>query len=294
MVKYKKSSKKPIIISIIAVLLVGVMSLSIFSIFNTDNKTISASKFKIGSVSSLSGEYLENNQSIFTPEAFKCQGLQIEKAFDAEGTFSVFYYDMLDKFIGSDKNIGSSKYVIPDEYKYAVTCRIVITPVLKEDQVSINSYQISGIVKDYKIKVSDNQDIENLDLFVGNDSNVKLLLDCSVSEIEGYSETNGLTKRITLSTDKKFTSLYIVSKIDLTNKELLSEKDGGNLLAIRFWQNPGFLISDFSVATVIINNGRYIYDFTDYVNSLIDSKKLKNLDFDFNYLKTAKPQIYVA
>ena len=66
------------------------------------------------------------------------------------------------------------------------------------------------------------------------------------------------------------------------------------MLAIRFWQNPGFLISDFSVATVIINNGRYIYDFTDYVNSLIDSKKLKNLDFDFNYLKTAKPQIYVA
>lgn len=118
--------------------------------------------YKVGGLTSY-GKYQETKESIYTKEAFQCQGLLIEPQFDSTITYQVFFYDNLGNFVSSTSSMeGYYTDEIPTGSSYA---RIVITPKwdkdTKDDDRKINIFQVSKYSKQLTIKVNAEQKDEN-------------------------------------------------------------------------------------------------------------------------------------
>lgn len=108
--------------------------------------------YEIGGLTAY-GKYAETKESIYTKEAFKCDGLYIEPEFDATITYQVFFYDGLGNFISSTASLeGYYTDEIPADSSYA---RIVITPKWdKDEEKKINIFQVNKYAKQLNVKVS--------------------------------------------------------------------------------------------------------------------------------------------
>lgn len=110
--------------------------------------------YEIGGLTAY-GKYEETKESIYTKEAFKCDGLYIEPEFDSTITYQVFFYDSLGNFVSSTASLeGYYTETIPAGSSYA---RIVITPKWDKgtaaDDKKINIFQINKYAKQLNVKV---------------------------------------------------------------------------------------------------------------------------------------------
>lgn len=99
------------------------------------------------------GAYLDTKASIYTENAFECQGLDIDMAFKHDISYRVFFYDEDNDFISATtKQTGNyDENTTPSIACYA---RIVITP---NDDDEIKWHEIKGYAKQLSIEVNREQ-----------------------------------------------------------------------------------------------------------------------------------------
>lgn len=129
--KYKtKSIIKKVALAlagIVAVSAVGVGVAKLVEYMQDDLKTISPS-FDVGNLGA-DGKYVNDESTLYTKEAFQCDGLQIKLDFDNEIDYQIFFYDDLDNFIESTEVLSAAySETVHDGY-----ARIVIIPNNDED-----------------------------------------------------------------------------------------------------------------------------------------------------------------
>lgn len=98
------------------------------------------------------GAYLETKESIYTKDAFECQGLNVKLAFDNNISYRIFFYDSEDKFFNATEKLTTNYNGVISPFVY--TARIVITP--NEDS-KISWYEKNGYAKQLTISVDKEQ-----------------------------------------------------------------------------------------------------------------------------------------
>lgn len=158
-----KRQTKDLLMKIISVVLVvaTVVGITVLVSHFVSNKADDDGKvevklsYEIGGLTSY-GKYEETKQSIYTKEAFECDGLNIKPQFDSTITYQVFFYDDLGNFVSATANLeGYYTEEIPEGSSYA---RIMITPKwdneTKDDDKKITIFQINKYAKQLTVKVN--------------------------------------------------------------------------------------------------------------------------------------------
>lgn len=157
-----KLKKNWIIYLIVGLLLLGVVGGGIVGILKLtdtgklDTKTISSTKFSVGGLDS-NGKYMNTNTSIYTKEAFECQGLEVSLDFDNEIEYQIYFYDQNNDFVHTTGKLSGAfvKESVPFFAKYA---RIVVTP--KEDDV-VSTIEVLKYARQLTVKVNREQGFKN-------------------------------------------------------------------------------------------------------------------------------------
>lgn len=107
--------------------------------------------YDIGALSK-DGKYVESDVSIYTKEAFACEGLRITPIFDNTITYRVFFYDQDGYFISATDTLDNVYTNVPLVACYA---RIEITP---DDDEVVSWWEKAGYANQLKIEVSETQE----------------------------------------------------------------------------------------------------------------------------------------
>ena len=222
--KNKKLWKKIGIGAVAGVLGIGAI-MGVGALLNKEDETtkIINPTYAIGGLTE-QGEYLETKESIYTKDAFECQGLDIDIDFKHNVTYRIFFYDEDNEFLSSteklDKNYDES--TTPEQSVYA---RIVITP--NEDD-EIKWYEVNGYADQLQIEVNiDQVEKDYTDYFAtgthfANQMNTNGTgTQFALSERDGYS-----TVAIDCTGHKSFRIVYEEGKTSLTTRYDFVGADG--------------------------------------------------------------------
>ena len=116
--------------------------------------------FEVGGIDEL-GKYEAVENSIYTKEAFECQGLEVKVEFDSTINYEVFYYDVNANYLSSTGvQVGNLDCNVPDSATHA---RIEITPnwekleIEKEDEQVVKWYEVTKYAKQLNLRVFKDQ-----------------------------------------------------------------------------------------------------------------------------------------
>lgn len=247
-------------IALIVVLVVAVLGGGVAGIISLvdsdkfDTKNISDLSFGVGGLDS-AGKYMSTDQSIYTKDAFECQGLNVSLEFDSEISYQIYFYDQNNDFVHTTGKLEGAFVAdsIPFFAKYA---RIVITP---DDDEKVTSLEVLKYAKQLNAKVNREQGFKNY---------TENLLDFSYENC--YINSNGeLTEN-----DPETTGYTFVATCEYVNissyEEGLYFKDNPNSSWTRgmvfcFYDiNKNFIdsvvVRDIAVNTFISSEGVYYYE----------------------------------
>lgn len=161
----KRKTKNTLKTIAMAVLGVGAIvgSVGIINSFvdksNQDMKDIHP-VFEVGGIDEL-GKYEAVENSIYTKEAFECQGLEVKVEFDSTINYEVFYYDVNANYLSSTGvQVGNLDCNVPDSATHA---RIEITPnwekleIEKEDEQVVKWYEVAKYAEQLNLRVFKDQ-----------------------------------------------------------------------------------------------------------------------------------------
>lgn len=99
------------------------------------------------------GRYLETEGSIYTKDAFECQGIDVALAFDNNVSYRIFFYDEDTDFISATEK-QTNNYDETTTPFNAMYARIVVTP---NDDEKISIFEKNGYAKQLSISVNKDQ-----------------------------------------------------------------------------------------------------------------------------------------
>lgn len=153
--KSKKTWKNALVIGLACLTIIGAF-VGLGSLVKRSEETTKEIKpsYAIGGLTE-NGQYLETEKSIYTKNAFECQGLDIDLAFDNNISYQVFFYDEDGDFLEKTSKLTTNyDKGVPFLSTHA---RIVITP---NDDDKISWYEKSGYAKQLTISVNKEQKFE--------------------------------------------------------------------------------------------------------------------------------------
>ncbi len=114
-------------------------------------------KFTVGGLSE-DGTYVDTDKTIYTKNAFECEGLEVKLDFEATIKYQVYYYDENDTFIEKSPVYNmSAELTAPENAKFA---RIVVEPIWGDDVDEADKvchwYDIYKYTRQIEISVADN------------------------------------------------------------------------------------------------------------------------------------------
>lgn len=156
--KFRKNWWMWLIVGVLCCAMLGGIIYAIVA--STDNKEktieISASEFSLGGLDD-NGKYVETKESIYTKNAFQCQGLKVTPEFESQVTYQIFFYDELGEFVSKTASLEKT-YTddIPGGSSFA---RVVITPNKDNDgnAIKMNVFNKSKYAKQLTITVNKEQ-----------------------------------------------------------------------------------------------------------------------------------------
>lgn len=118
--------------------------------------TLSSTKYRVGGLDG-KGNYMNTDQSIYTKDAFECQGLNCTLAFDNDISYQIYFYDQNNEFVHTTGKLTGAfvQDSIPFFAKYA---RIVITP---NDDNKVSKLEVMKYAKQLKTTVYREQGFRN-------------------------------------------------------------------------------------------------------------------------------------
>ena len=158
----KRKIKKIVKITVSMLLVFGAV-FALVGAFKNDTRSISSLKYTVGGIGD-NGEYVKDDQSIYTKDMFECYGLTVEPTFEFDGTYKIFFYNMDKDFLSATAELSTIyNDAIPAAARYA---RIMITPQIPEDKDE-STYKIGAIEKlsvarDVAVTVSKDQKLNNI------------------------------------------------------------------------------------------------------------------------------------
>ena len=168
----KKRKFKAIISTFLCLALLGGAVFGISKLLKNDSDTVEIknSAFAVGALDE-EGKYVENKQTLYTKEMFRCDGLTVDLAKNCTSIYQIFYYDEDGEFIEATD-------VFAEDFEGeiasgAVNARVMITPEIPEDKTvedfKINFFTKNSYLKGITITVNNYQDIsESSDQFATN------------------------------------------------------------------------------------------------------------------------------
>lgn len=149
--KIKKNWKKVLTIGLSAILVGG----AVFGIVRISEKTDDTHKkisltYEVGGINE-KGVYEEREDSIYTKNAFGCQGLRITADFEVDVSYQVFFYNADKEFLESTSVQAEDYEGAPSSATYA---RLMIMP---EDDEKILWYEVGTYANQLTIEVSKEQ-----------------------------------------------------------------------------------------------------------------------------------------
>ena len=158
MAKIKMTKSTGRVVAIVAVALALVMVIGgLAALGSRDTKTIGASAFSVGGLDE-TGKPNFSETSIYTKEAFECEGLRIVPDFEADLSYDVFYYDANGNLLAKKTGLVES---FEQDYPLADTCRIVIHPNVPDDvkkgEFKIHFWEVYGYANQLTIIVDKDQ-----------------------------------------------------------------------------------------------------------------------------------------
>ena len=121
-----------------------------------DTKNISSLAFSVGGLDS-TGAYMDTNKSIYTKEAFECQGLNITLDFDNMIEYKVYFYDQNNDFVHTT-GTRTNAFVDTEVPFFAKYARIVVTPT--EDDV-VSTLEVNKYARQINVSVNREQGFKN-------------------------------------------------------------------------------------------------------------------------------------
>ena len=149
-------------IVVVCILVAGVLGGGITGIIKLvdddafDTKSISSLAFRVGGLDG-TGAYMDTNTSIYTKEAFECQGLNVTLDFDNMIEYEIFFYDQNNDFVHTAGK-RTNAFVDTEMPFFAKYARIVITPT--EDDV-VSTLEVNKYAKQINISVNREQGFKN-------------------------------------------------------------------------------------------------------------------------------------
>lgn len=216
MAKFRRNGKlKKFVAGALAVVL-GVGAIAGISAL-VSNKADDDGKVKVNPSYSIGGlddqgKYVESDATLYTKDAFECQGLTIKPNFDSNVQYEIFFYDEVGQFIESTGVLATT---YDDKVPFfASRARLEITPVwaddVKEDEQVIKWYNKHQWTNSLEIKVDEEQK-NFLDLIEDYENVAKILGQGSWSTSGGgFTQTS--------------TPFYFFEKVDVSNADTLVMK----------------------------------------------------------------------
>ena len=145
-----------------------------------DRKNISSLAFSVGGLDG-TGAYMDTNASIYTKDAFECQGLNITLDFDNMIEYKVYFYDQNNDFVHTT-GTRTNAFVDTEVPFFAKFARIVVTPT--EDDV-VSTLEVNKYAKQINVSVNREQGYKNYseDIFVAGSKGLIL----SDSPLDGFT-----------------------------------------------------------------------------------------------------------
>lgn len=147
-----------ILIVVLAAALIGGATYGIIRLvqYNKSDTKKPSLDWQVGALD-VNGEYRASKGSLYTKDAFACQGLTVSLAFDNNVTYQIYFYDSDVNFISSTAvQTGNFEEKLPFA---ASKARIVITPKNDND---ISWMEKNGYVKQLSISVLKDQSLLNI------------------------------------------------------------------------------------------------------------------------------------
>ena len=167
MAKFRKGKAKRIVAGVLACVLgvgaIAGISALVSSKADDDGKVKVNPSYSIGGLDE-NGKYVESDATLYTKDAFECQGLSIKPNFDSNVKYQIFFYDEIGSFIESSDVLSASYN--EDVPKNASHARLEITPVwsddVKEKDQVIKWYNKHQWEKSLEIRVDKEQVVVSL------------------------------------------------------------------------------------------------------------------------------------
>ena len=131
------------------------------------------------------GKYVETKESIYTKDAFECQGLKITPDFESVVSYEVFFYNPNGQYVGTS-GVQTEFYSFDGlmEVQYA---RIVITP--NEDE-EVSWYEVNKYARQLTVEVNKEQEFALANYFVVDESHHGKI--CSYNSETSLFETSDM------------------------------------------------------------------------------------------------------
>ena len=219
--------KKIVLIILAIVLCAGVVGGGIVGILKLsgsgklDKKNISKFTYSVGGLDS-NGKYKSTNASVYTKDAFECQGLDCSLEFDNNVSYQVYFYDQNNDFVHTTGKLTGAfvKDSVPFFAKYA---RIVITP--NDDDV-VTKTEIFKYASQLKVSVNREQGFKN------------------------YTEN-------LFEIAKTGTTIVYATGAESTEVEGAADQSVTNYVDVSMYKEALVIKSDY---TASVNNALYLYD----------------------------------
>jgi len=165
----KKRRTKSIVCAVVAIAIILGCAAGAVAIFGNKTKSISPT-FTAGSLD-LAGQYVENNETLYTKELVDCLGLSITPDFENDSDYQIFWYNHDGIFLGSEERTDEAfTGKVPSIARY---CRIVLYPDLTEakkelkkgEEFKFTVWNTKNYTDDINVKIYRNQDFKPEDFF---------------------------------------------------------------------------------------------------------------------------------
>ena len=165
----KKIPLKSVITIAVGILAIFLCAACVVSITGKDTESVSKLSFKIGGISTETGEYVERKDTLYTYDLIECQGLSVTPDFNNTVEYQIFWYNEDEVYFDST-DIIKAKFVsdVPELARY---CRIMVYPSkLDEDGKTIKDfevkfYEVQKYVSDLNMKVYKDQTWAPIDYY---------------------------------------------------------------------------------------------------------------------------------
>lgn len=153
----KRVSWKKVVSLVLGVLIIVGVVAGGAMIFSSDTRSISPTAFSVGGLDE-SGEYVAQENTIFTEDLIECQGLEITPDVKSTCTYKVYLYDHNKELIEVTEALAGTYKLKNTAVQY---CRIMITPENSgEEDYTIGFFEVYSIANQLEITVNRKQNFE--------------------------------------------------------------------------------------------------------------------------------------